>query len=308
MRIPFDEVGGECVHSCEIDPYARKTYRANFGRYPDRDITHIDATEIPAHDLLIAGFPCQPFSRAGKKKGFSDTRGTLFFHIEQIIRLKQPRVALLENVANLSEHDEGRTLQTITRCLAEAGYKVSHSVLDSAHFGLPQRRKRIYIVCVREDIKCDFTFPRVHTRRTNINVVLEPHVGKKYTLSDTSVEWHEEHARKQEAKGNGFKFRVYPPHSEATCTITARYSSDGSRALIAQPGQNPRRLTPREVARLQGFPDSFKIVGSDNQAYRQFGNAVSVPVVRAICRELVSAKAFRQGTRSRAKRPSKFQQ
>jgi DNA (cytosine-5)-methyltransferase 1 len=214
---------------------------------------------------------------------------------------------LLENVANLSDHDGGRTFTTIIHNLKGAGYNVSHSVLDSSHFGLPQRRKRLYIVAIRKDLGLKFTFPVPRRTTTRIADVLEAHVNKKYTLSTSALRWHEEHAKKQEAKGNGYKYRLFERWAEATCTITARYSSDGSRALILQSEENPRRLTPREVARLQGFPDSYKLVVSDNQAYRQFGNAVSVPVVRAICRELVSPKAFRQGVRSRAKRRSKFQ-
>lgn len=312
-RLGFEEAGGECVFTSEWDKYACQTYRTNHedSHEIQGDITKVDATEIPDHDVLVAGFPCQPFSLAGVSKknslgrshGFLDeTQGTLFFDLARIIKAKHPRAFLLENVKNLRSHDRGRTFEVILRTLRdELGYAVSERVID-ARVVVPQHRQRIFIVGFRdgqwfnwnglnlpqgrdgpklgsilhakdEDPEAPFT-----ERRGSSTVV-----AGKYTLSDHLWNYLQAYAAKHAAKGNGFGCSVFGPDGVAR-TLSARYHKDGSEILIQQNRKNPRRLTPRECARLMGFPDSFKIPVSDTQAYRQFGNSVVVPVVREIAK------------------------
>lgn len=293
IRIPFQELGGKCVFSSEWDNFAQKTYRVNFGEVPSGDITKINAKTIPDFDLLLAGFPCQPFSQAGLKKGFSDTRGTLFFDIERIIKTKRPKAFLLENVKQLQGHDKGNTLRIILEHLHNLGYTVDYKVLRAADFGVPQNRERIYIVGFNKDIfklpnDFSFVYPQPSKSKTRLGNILEKHVDEKYTISDKLYQGHLRRKQEHLAKGNGFGFSVFNENSPYTNTISARYYKDGSEILIEQTGKNPRKLTPRECARLQGFPESFIIPVSDTQAYKQFGNSVAVPVVRAIAKEIVS--------------------
>ena len=320
LRRGFEDMGGRCVFTSEWDRYSQQTYLANFECEHEvvGDITKVPVEDIPAHDLLLAGFPCQPFSIAGVSKknalnrphGFADeTQGTLFFNVAQIIRHHRPRAFLLENVKNLVNHDRGRTFEVIHRTLtAELGYQVHWKVINSKAF-VPQQRERIFIVGFREPN--DFTFddlalpdplngPRLGTilhpedgseevdapyTRGNIGSVAE-----KYTLTDHLWDYLQRYAEKHRSAGNGFGFGLVGPGDVAR-TLSARYYKDGSEILVAQPGRNPRRLTPRECARLMGFDEptgrEFIIPVSDTQAYRQFGNSVVVPVVRAVAAHML---------------------
>lgn len=288
IRLPFSKLKGRCVFTSEWDNFAKKTYRINYGEEPYGDITKIPNEQIPDFDLLLAGFPCQPFSQAGLKKGFSDTRGTLFFEIERIIEGKRPKVFLLENVKQLRGHDRGRTFQVIKHHLENLNYKVYSTVLRAADFGVPQNRQRLYIVGFDKDRlqgtqEFDFKFPTPPKPKTRLGDILEPYVDKKYTISDKLYEGHLRRKRQHIEKGNGFGFSLFNEDSEYTNTLSARYYKDGSEILIDQGNdRNPRKLTPRECAKLQGFPDKFVIPVSDTQAYRQFGNSVAVPVVEAV--------------------------
>lgn len=291
IRIPFEELGGECVFTSEWDKFAQKTYEANFGEKPYGDITHIHENQIPAHDILLAGFPCQPFSHAGLKKGFDDTRGTLFFDIARIVSRHRPAVIFLENVKGFRSHDKGRTFETVKKTLEDLGYSVSSAILNAKDFGVPQNRERIFIVCLNRDVFGDtfFEFRKPKkTQKTYVAQILENVVDPKYTISDRLWAGHQRRRSEHAAKGNGFGYSLFDESSEYTSTISARYYKDGSEILISQKGKNPRKITPREAARLQGYSDSFVInVVSDVQMYKQLGNSVAVPVIRHLSKELL---------------------
>ena len=290
MRLAFEFHGGDCVYSNEWNKYCQQTYFANFGEQPDGDITKIDARIIPNHDILVAGFPCQPFSIAGVSKkqslgratGFEDkTQGTLFFDICRILKAKRPKAFMLENVKNLKSHDHGNTFRVITESLDELDYEVFHAVLDGQNY-VPQHRERILIVGFDrqrygKDIEFDFNITPVQPKPA-VREILESNPDDKYTLSDKLWKYLQDYAEKHRAAGNGFGYGLADLDGISR-TLSARYYKDGSEILIPQEGKNPRRLTPRECARLQGFPDSFKIVVSDTQAYKQFGNSVVVPLM-----------------------------
>ena len=292
IRIPFQELGGTCVFSSEWDKFAQKTYSVNFGEIPSGDITKIEASSIPDFDILLGGFPCQPFSQAGLKKGFADTRGTLFFEIERIIQEKRPKAFLLENVKQLRGHDHGRTLQVILDHLDALDYQVTYKVLRAADYGVPQNRERIYIVgfdrrFYKLDKDFEFQFPAPTKEKTRLGDILESNVDSKYTISEALWEGHLRRKAEHKAKGNGFGYSLFNAESEYANTISARYYKDGSEILIDQgDGNRPRMLTPRECARLQGFPEDFIIPVSDTQAYKQFGNSVAVPVIRVIAKQM----------------------
>ena len=293
IRIPFQELGGKCVFTSEWDKFAQKTYRVNFGEEPEGDITQIDADSIPDFDVLLGGFPCQPFSQAGLKKGFSDTRGTLFFEIERILKEKRPKAFLLENVKQLRGHDKGRTLNVILEHLDALNYYVKYEVLRAGDFGVPQNRERIYIVGISKEHftlpeDYEFKFPEPTYEKTRLGNILEQNVDEKYTISDALWQGHQRRKKEHKEKGNGFGYSLFNEESEYANTISARYYKDGSEILIDQgEGHNPRKLTPRECARLQGFPEKFIITVSDTQAYKQFGNSVAVPVVRAVAKRMI---------------------
>lgn len=300
MRLAYEAAGGQCVYSNEWNKYSQQTYFANFGEQPDGDITKVDENTIPDHDILVAGFPCQPFSIAGVSKknslgratGFKDkTQGTLFFDVCRILKAKRPKAFMLENVKNLKSHDKGRTFKVIMESLDELDYQVFTAVLDGQAF-VPQHRERILIVGFdrkRYGSDIDFSFDvRPATPKPVMADILEKEVPDKYTLSDRLWAYLQNYAAKHRAAGHGFGYGIAPRDGVAR-TLSARYYKDGSEILIAQEGRNPRRLTPRECARLQGFPDTFKIVVSDTQAYRQFGNSVVVPLMAAVAK-LVWAK------------------
>ena len=317
IRMAFEEIEGQCVFSSEWDRYAQKTYVANFAGADHLvgDITQVPENEIPDHDLLLAGFPCQPFSIAGVSKknalghkhGFADeTQGTLFFDVARIIKQKQPRGFVLENVKNLQSHDRGRTFEVIQRVLTkDLGYHVHVKIIDAAHF-VPQHRERLIIVGFREPVGFDWQIlhlpekkhqqlQKVLHRTDGTEPLLEHDEGRyfdhamrgvnpKYTLTDHLWNYLQAYAKKHQAKGNGFGFGLVTPEQTAR-TLSARYYKDGSEILINEGSRrNPRRLTPRECARLMGFPDTFKIPVSDTRAYKQFGNSVAVPVLREVAR------------------------
>jgi DNA (cytosine-5)-methyltransferase 1 len=293
-RLAFESTGCRCVFSSEIDKYAQRTYFANFGETPAGDIGQVKECDIPDHDILLAGFPCQPFSISGVSKlkslnrphGFRDqAKGTLFFEIARILEAKRPRAFLLENVKHLCYHDKGWTYSVIKHTLRkELGYEVYDKVID-AQSVVPQHRERIFIVGFRQPTH--FEFPEFDCLRPRLKDILEPIVDSKYTLTDHLWKYLKEYALKHREKGNGFGYSLANPDG-ATRTLSARYYKDGSEILIAQEGRrNPRRLTPRECARLMGFPETFKIPVSDTQAYKQFGNSVVVPVVRRIAEVMI---------------------
>ncbi|MCC6597771.1 MAG: DNA (cytosine-5-)-methyltransferase [Alphaproteobacteria bacterium] len=320
FRLGFEAVGGECVFTSEWDEHSRKTYQANFpcSHEVAGDIRKVGVKDIPAFDVLLAGFPCQPFSIAGVSKknalgrahGFKDeTQGTLFFDIVRILEHHRPAAFLLENVKNLVSHDKGNTFRVITKVLQEElGYKISYRVVDAKGY-VPQHRERIFIVGFREDTGFDinkvaFADPLSGPKLESIlhpedgtEEIEDPficgnigRVNAKYTLSDKLWQYLKDYADKHKAKGNGFGFGLNGPGDVAR-TLSARYYKDGSEILIKQKGKNPRRLTPRECARLLGFDrrgrEKFIIPVSDTQAYRQFGNAVVVPVVEEIARAML---------------------
>ena len=297
IRLAYQNLGGKCVFTSEWDKYSKKTYEANFGEVPFDDITKISEKEIPDHDLLLAGFPCQPFSIAGvskknalgRKHGFLDeTQGTLFFDIARILKYKKPGAFMLENVKNLVSHDKGNTFKVIIGTLEELGYSVSKQVLDGKYF-VPQHRERIIIVGFRKDLYGEdfkFEFPKFKEIKFAIKDILEENVDPKYTLSDKLWNYLQEYAKKHKAKGNGFGFGLTDLNGISR-TLSARYYKDGAEILIPQKGKNPRRLTPKECAALQGFPDKFKIPVSDNQAYKQFGNSVVTKMIQAVGKEIV---------------------
>ncbi|WP_175991556.1 DNA (cytosine-5-)-methyltransferase [Bacillus sp. Marseille-Q1617] len=294
IRLAFQKHGGLSVFASEWDKFAAKTYKMNYGEEPTGDITQVPISQIPEHNILLGGFPCQPFSQAGLKKGFEDTRGTLFFDIARILKERKPQAFLLENVKQLRGHNKGKTLETILRVLREdLDYTVEVEVLRAADFGVPQNRERVYIVGFYNPLggkTIPFSFPEPTYEPTRVGDILEDEVDEKYTISDRLYQGHLRRKEEHKKKGNGFGFSLFNTESKYTNTISARYYKDGSEILIDQgPNKNPRKLTPRECARLQGFPKDFVIPVSDTQAYRQFGNSVSVPVVEAIAKNMIEA-------------------
>ncbi len=290
-RLGFYQTGKiNVVFSSEIDKFAVKTYKANFGETPFGDITKIYEKNIPDHDILVGGFPCQAFSQAGKKLGFEDIRGTMFFEIARIIKEKLPKAFLLENVKNLKSHDKGRTFKTIEETLKSLNYDVHSVILKAKDFGVPQNRERIYIVGFNKNKINnyeDFTFPVPPYLKVSVGNILEKKVDDKYTISNALWQGHQRRKQEHKIKGNGFGYTLFNEESLYTNTLSARYYKDGSEILIEQKGKNPRKITPREAARLQGFPENFIIPVSDTQSYKQFGNSVAVPVINAIANNII---------------------
>jgi len=312
IRLGFEQEGGRCIFTSEWNDWCKKTYLANFGEdHPFvGDITKLDEHDVPRHDVLVAGFPCQPFSIAGVSKknalghphGFEcTTQGTLFFDVARIIADRRPAAFLLENVKNLLSHDRGNTFRVIVETLRdELGYHVFTKVIDGGAF-VPQHRERILIVGFREPTDFSWDGLRLPSEGPRLRTILHPEDGsepadgafttgsrglvhKKYVLSDRLWHYLQGYAEKHRAKGNGFGFGLVTPDGVAR-TLSARYYKDGSEILVSRgPRRSPRRLTPRECARLMGFPDSFRIPVSDTQAYKQFGNSVVVPVIREAAR------------------------
>jgi DNA (cytosine-5)-methyltransferase 1 len=319
LRYGFESIGGRCVFTCERDKYSQQTYRANFGDEHEiaADINDVVIEDIPSHDVLLAGFPCQPFSIAGVSKknalnrphGFAcDAQGTLFFRLAEVIRHHRPKAFLLENVKNLLNHDKGNTFRVIRNVLEkELGYHIDWKVIDGKSW-VPQHRERIFIVGFREP--CGFSFDNMDIPNPltgpKLATILHPedgseapeppytdgnigNVSDKYTLSEKLWQYLQDYAAKHKAKGNGFGFGLFGPEDVAR-TLSARYHKDGSEILIRREDGRPRRLTPRECARLMGFETDereFRIPVSDTQAYRQFGNAVVVQAVEAVARHML---------------------
>ena len=296
LRLAFESTGAHCVYSNEWNKFSQITYKANFNETPDGDITKVKVADIPDHDILVGGFPCQPFSIAGVSKknslgratGFEDkTQGTLFFNICSILKEKRPKAFMLENVKNLLSHDGKRTFgiikDSLENSLEDGGleYKIFYKVLDGQAY-VPQHRERIVIVgfdAKRYGKDFDFSFDLTPPERKPVlSDILEEKVDDKYTLSDHLWTYLQAYAAKHKAAGNGFGYGLAKLDGVSR-TISARYYKDGAEILIPQTGKNPRRLTPRECARLQGFPDTFIIPVSDGQAYKQFGNSVVVPLM-----------------------------
>ena len=298
MRIAFQNAGCRCVFSSEWDKNCQKTYYANFGEIPYGDITKINAKDIPNHDILVAGFPCQPFSIAGVSKknsmgratGFADkTQGTLFFDVCRIIAEKRPKAFMLENVKNLKSHDKGNTWKVIKSSLEELNYSVYSGVFDGQDF-VPQHRERVLIVGFDKErygevpFEFDYNTP---DKKPVLRDILFDEYDTKYILTPHLWEYLQNYAAKHKAAGNGFGYGM-PDLNGISRTLSARYYKDGSEILINRgEGEIPRRLTPRECARLQGYPDDFKIVVSDTQAYKQFGNSVVVPLMSSVASLIV---------------------
>ncbi len=312
LRQAMESIGGHCVFTSEWDKFSKQTYEANYrdNRPIVGDIREVAAEDIPPHNVLCAGFPCQPFSLAGVSKknslgrehGFRDeAQGTLFFDVVRILEHHRPEAFMLENVKNLTSHDKGKTFEVIMGALQELGYSVKAQVIDAQHF-VPQHRQRIVIVGFKEDT--GFTFEDLQLKpkgSITLGSILHPQngtetaeipytegpdarVNPKYTLTDKLWEYLQNYAAKHKAAGNGFGFGLVGPENVSR-TLSARYHKDGSEILIDQgEGNNPRRLTPRECARLMGYSDDFRIPVSDTQAYRQFGNSVAVPVFKEVAR------------------------
>lgn len=294
MRVPFEKLGGKCVFSSEIDKFAQQTYEANFGEKPFGDIKEITKSDkiilerIPKHDLLLAGFPCQAFSHAGLKKGFDDTRGTLFFDIAKILETCKPQAFLLENVKGLESHDNRKTLPRIMSILKALGYSPGAKIFNARDFGLPQNRERIFIIG-HLDGPFNFQMVKVPKIPTKISDILQNTKDtENFKISTRLYKSHIRRKKNHKKNNRGFGFSLKKPTDSYTSTLSARYYKDGSEILIDRGGQkNPRMLTPREAARLQGFPEDFVIPVSNNQAYKQFGNAVPMNVIREIAKELV---------------------
>lgn len=294
FRLAFESVGGKCVFSSDIDKWANETYFMNFGEYPHGDISEIDEKQIPNHDILCAGFPCQPFSIGGHRKGFCDTRGTLFFEIERILKAKKPKMFLLENVKGLTNHDKGRTFKVIKESLWDLGYSIFYQVLNSKDYGVPQNRERIFIVGFRKNVK-SFKFPLPIENKTNINDLLEKNV-KNHELSGIASEHLKNHYDDflKNKKVNDdypiFATEIRPSRcsirndGNSPC-LTAKMGTGGNNVPVLV--RENRKLTVRECLRLQGFPEDYKIKDNYSQSYKQIGNSVTVPVVTLIAKEMI---------------------
>lgn len=296
IRLGFQEAFGkniEFVFASEIDKFAQQTYYANFGEMPNGDITKIDEKDIPSHDIILAGFPCQAFSIAGLRKGFEDTRGTLFFDVARIAAYHKPKIIFLENVKGFVNHDKGNTFKVVKQTLEDLGYKVYAKVLNAKDFGVPQNRERIYIVAFLEDV--EFEFPRPLGVITSLKYILENNPNIKSIKRD-DIELKDDYDTSLNLleglpnrtlqigkvnKGGGQGERIYSIYGHA-CTLSAYGGGVGAKTGLYLVNEEIRRLTPRECARAQGFPDSFKLAENKNQAYKQFGNSVAVSVVKEI--------------------------
>ena len=308
FHLAFKSLGAKCVYSNDYDKFAQITYIENFGNIDGTDIHNVDEKGIPKFDILCAGFPCQPFSIAGvskknsmgRKHGFEDEKqGSLFFEVIRIVNYHKPPVLFLENVKNLKSHDKGNTWKIIERELDAAGYYVFSRIMDAKNY-VPQHRERVFIICFNKEKfpNIEFKFPEAtNPRKLDLRDILENNVDIKYTLSDKLWKYLQKHKDNSKKKGNGFGFGLVDPKiDKETRTLSARYYKDGSEILIKQEGKNPRRLTPRECARLQGFPEDFKIVVSNTQAYRQFGNSVAIPTIKATAEQILETiTQYKQG-------------
>ncbi len=303
FRLALESIGANHVFSADIDKYACNTYNDNFGNYPLYDVSKLDHRELPDFDILCAGFPCQPFSIAGVRKGFNDTRGTLFFDIERIIKEKKPRAFILENVKGLMNHDKGETIRVILNALQNnLGYKVYHKVLNSKDYGVPQNRERVYIVGFKEG-GVDFQFPNLINKQVSLSSILEINTAKDYNVSDIAkfniINNLEKHKKYKEMVAHEFLLAYEIRKSRAAFrfdglspTLTAKMGTGGNNVPVLV--KEMRKFTTRECLRIQGFPDSFKIKPNNSQSYKQIGNSVSVPVVRLVAKEVLKVLALGQ--------------
>ena len=303
FRLALDSLGMECVFSSEWDKFAQETYQANFGHLPEGDITVIPAKSIPPHDVICGGFPCQAFSISGKQKGFGDARGTLFFDILRIARQHKPRLLILENVENFARHDGGRTLETVVEMLKKAGYSVYFEVLNASHFGVPTARKRIFFVAFRKDLKISsFEFPKSYGEPVSLRGFLEDdRLTEKYVIRRTDIVLKPKQVG-PDVFGNypqtpiqigiinkgGQGERIYHDLGHAV-TLSAYGGGAASKTGAYLVNGKIRKLSPRECARIMGFPEDFVIPVSDSQAFKQFGNSVAVPVVAAVAKAALTA-------------------
>lgn len=303
FRIALEDFGAQCVFSSEWDKFAQTTYVKNFGDVPQGDITTIDATEIPPHDVLCAGFPCQAFSISGKQRGFDDARGTLFFDVARIANYHRPRVIFLENVRNFAKHDGGNTLKTVLNVLNEIGYDCWYKVLNASHYGVPQNRERIYIVCFRKDLAVEsFNFPEpTYEPVTLRDIILPDEYTAKYIIDRPDIILDESKIPDKGLFDTGYLKpirvgtinkggqgeRIYSEMGHAI-TLSAYGGGAGSKTGAYLINGKIRKLAPRECARLQGFPDSFIIPVSDSQAYKQFGNSVPIPIIKRVVRRITT--------------------
>ena len=287
--------GAKCVFSSDINKHATNVYEKNFNLKPFGDITKINTKDIPKHDILTAGFPCQAFSIAGKKKGFNDTRGTLFFEIIRISKEHKPKILILENVKNLISHDDGRTIKIIKKTLENLDYKVYYKILNTSNFGLPQTRKRIYFVCFKKNIlKRKFHFPIGKNKQTHLSDFLEKNPKTVLEIKRNDISYkekidlgkHNKTIRIGTVGKGGQGERIYDPRGHAI-TLSAYGGGIGSKTGLYKIDEIIRKLTPRECARIQGFPENFIIDTSTNQAYKQFGNSVSINVVQHIIQNII---------------------
>ncbi len=298
FRIALENLGGKCVFSSEWDENSQKTYFNNFGDIPSGDITKIDEKDIPDHDVLCGGFPCQAFSISGKRNGFGDTRGTLFFDVVRIAKHKKPKVLFLENVKNFAKHDDGRTLRTVLRTLDEIGYSFFYEILRSSDFGVPQARERIYIIAFRKDLKVDaFDYPKPINKVVIIKDILEkgndatfnyierPDI--KITKNPDNVSDLRRPLQIGTINSGGQGERIYSINASGI-TLSAYGGGAASKTGAYLVDGKIRKLTPRECARLQGFPEDFEIPNNANIAYKQFGDSVSIPVLKAIFKRVIS--------------------
>lgn len=298
FRIAAERQGGECVFSSDIDKKARETYQLNFKEYPHGDITLIPSHDIPSHDLLCAGFPCQPFSHAGKRLGFNDTRGTLFFDVLRILNDKQPKYFILENVSGIISHDKGNTIKVIESCLKSAGYWIKYEVINAKNVGIPQNRNRWYCVGVRKDIEKhnvlnDFQFPQARDLKFKVADIIEENVDKKYNITPTAktnIEYHLHNTKKDcgneliianEIRKSRCNFRC---DGISPC-LTAKMGTGGNNVPVVV--SKLRKFTESECLKLMGFPNNFVIKDNSAESYKQIGNSVVVPIVEDILKELL---------------------
>ena len=294
FRLALESLGAKCVFSCDTDRQARKTYQANFGEEPEGDITTIAADSIPDFNILCGGFPCQPFSIAGKQRGFKDARGTLFFEIVRIVKAKQPEVVFLENVANLARHDNGNTLRVILDTLNDLGYDVHYQILNAAWYGVPQIRKRIYFVCFRKDLQVDFVFPEPTFQDVSVEDYLERDVDEKYYLDINSITFYKPDTtvRQLDTYRMGYIKSISQGRRVYSVKGSARGPAGSTEAYYIN--GRVRRLTPYESKRIMGFPDDFIFPVKEERIYQQLGNSVAVPVVRMIAEKIVETGIFKR--------------
>jgi DNA (cytosine-5)-methyltransferase 1 len=305
FRQAMECVGGTCVFSSDKNKNARLTYEANYGEIPAGDITKIDVKDIPEFDVLCGGFPCQPFSIAGKQRGFHDTRGTLFFEIAQIIEYQKPKVVFLENVANLARHDDGNTLAVIVNTLQHLGYDVHYKVLSASDYGVAQIRKRIYIVCFRHDLHIDFNFPEPTNEDVAVEDFLDSNVDEHYYIDPDTVHLYKDdidtrisktyrigyigEPRNSGAIGQGQRIYSLKGHA-STFVVSSRGPAGGTEAYYIN--DRVRKLTPNEAKRIMGFPEDFIFPVSESRSYELLGNSVAVPVIKAITHQILASGIF----------------